>query len=43
MKRSIYSGLVEYNVVRNLPDVVGFRHNVLWLDHENLKEGQDHQ
>lgn len=42
--RSIYPDLVDHNVVRNLPDVVGLRNNVFWLDHENLEEeGQDHQ
>lgn len=42
--RSIYPDLVDHKVVRNLPDVVGLRDNVFWLDHENLEEeGQDHQ
>jgi len=43
--RSIYPGLIDHTVVKSLPDVVGLRDNVFWLDYENLEEtgGDDHQ
>lgn len=37
--RGIYPRLLDHDTTKNLPDVVGMRHNVFWLDHDNLEEG----
>ena len=37
--RSLYPRLVDHDSTQNLPDVLGMRKNVFWLDHDNLEEG----
>ena len=37
--RGIYPRLLDHDTTKNLPDVVGMRKNVFWLDHDNLEEG----
>lgn len=39
IRESMYSKLVDHHSTTQLPDVIGMRHNVFWLDHENLEEG----
>lgn len=39
IKEIIYPRLVNHNNVINLPDVVGMRENVFWLDHDCSEEG----
>jgi hypothetical protein len=38
IRTTIYPRLVDHETTKNLPDVVGMRKNVFWLDHENLEE-----
>jgi hypothetical protein len=37
----IYSCLIDYKTIKNLPDIVGMRKNVFWLDYENMEEVPD--
>ncbi|KAL2074450.1 hypothetical protein VTL71DRAFT_8228 [Oculimacula yallundae] len=39
IRATIYPRLVDHESTRNLPDVVGMRHNVFFLDHDNLQDG----
>jgi hypothetical protein len=39
IRETIYLGLVDHEMTKGLPDVVGMRRNVFWLDHNNVKEG----
>lgn len=41
IRTTIYPRLVDHETTRNLPDVVGMRKNVFWLDHENLEEASN--
>ncbi|KAK4182162.1 P-loop containing nucleoside triphosphate hydrolase protein [Podospora australis] len=36
--RSVYPGLKDHPSVHNYPDVVGMRHNLFWLDHDQPEE-----
>ncbi|EXJ73565.1 uncharacterized protein A1O5_03326 [Cladophialophora psammophila CBS 110553] len=40
IRETIYPMLVDHPCTGNLPDVVGMRKNVFWLDHGHLEEGQ---
>jgi len=37
--RPLYSDLIDHEVVKDLPDVVGLRENVFWLEHDNEESG----
>lgn len=39
IRETMYPRLVDHDVTKNLPDVVGMRKNVFWLDHNNIEEG----
>lgn len=39
IRETVYPRLVDHDSTRNLPDVVGMRKNVFWLDHDNFEEG----
>ena len=39
VRETIYPGLVDHETTKGLPDVVGTRSNVFWLDHDNVEEG----
>lgn len=39
IRETVYTRLLDYNTIENLPDVVGMRKNVYWLDHDNIEEG----
>jgi phage-related protein len=39
IRDTIYPGLVDHEMTKGLPDVVGMRRNVFWLDHRNVEEG----
>jgi hypothetical protein len=39
IRETIYPGLIDYEMTKGLPDVVGMRRNVFWLDHNNIEEG----
>lgn len=39
IRKTLYSRLVDHDSTKNLPDVVGMRKNVFWLDHDNFEEG----
>ena len=36
---SLYPLLLDHDSTKNLPDVLGMRKNVFWLDHDNFEEG----
>jgi hypothetical protein len=38
IRTTIYPRLIDHETTKNLPDVVGMRRNVFWLDHENMEE-----
>jgi hypothetical protein len=40
IRDTIYPSLVDHDITKTLPDVVGMRKNVFWLDHHNNEEGQ---
>ncbi|KAL9076756.1 MAG: hypothetical protein Q9161_000741 [Pseudevernia consocians] len=39
IRETIYPRLLDHDTTKNLPDVVGMRKNVFWLDHDNFEEG----
>ncbi|KFY97455.1 hypothetical protein V500_02048 [Pseudogymnoascus sp. VKM F-4518 (FW-2643)] len=41
IRNTIYPRLIDHKTTKNLPDVVGMRKNVFWLDHKNLEEVPD--
>ncbi|KAI8936487.1 hypothetical protein NX059_006892 [Plenodomus lindquistii] len=41
IRETIYDKLVDHGSTSSLPDVVGMRKNVFWLDHQNLENGTD--
>ncbi|KAF2018601.1 NFX1-type zinc finger-containing protein 1, partial [Aaosphaeria arxii CBS 175.79] len=41
VRETIYPKLVDHHTTTKLPDVVGMRKNVFWLDHQNLEESKD--
>jgi hypothetical protein len=40
IRETIYPSLVDHETTKMLPDVVGMRKNVFWLDHENEEEAK---
>lgn len=41
IRETIYEKLVDHQSTFDLPDVVGLRHNVFWLDHQNFENGKE--
>ncbi|KAH9865451.1 hypothetical protein J1614_009035 [Plenodomus biglobosus] len=41
IRETIYEKLVDHRSTFTLPDVVGLRKNVFWLDHRNFENGKD--
>ncbi|KAL1792144.1 hypothetical protein ACET3X_009895 [Alternaria dauci] len=41
IRETIYDKLKDHASTTELPDVVGLRHNVFWLDHTNLENDKD--
>ncbi|TGO45849.1 hypothetical protein BCON_0361g00090 [Botryotinia convoluta] len=41
VQRTIYPRLIDHETIKYLPDVVGMRKNVFWLNHENMEEVSD--
>lgn len=41
IRETIYDKLVDHNTTLSLPNVVGMRKNVFWLDHNHLEDGQE--
>ena len=39
IRTTIYPRLVDHHSTKTLPDVVGMRKNIYWLDHDNMEEG----
>jgi len=39
IRKTIYPRLIDHETTNNLPDVVGMRNKVFWLNHENMEEG----
>lgn len=39
IRETIYDRLIDHPTTAQLPDVVGMRKNVFWLDHDNLEDG----
>ncbi len=39
IRKTLYPLLVDHEVTKSLPDVVGMRDNIWWLDHQNLEDG----
>ena len=39
IRNTIYPRLVDHHSTKVLPDVVGMRKNIYWLDHDNIEEG----
>jgi hypothetical protein len=39
IRETIYPRLIDHEVTKHLPAVVGIRKNVFWLDHESTEEG----
>ncbi|OBT60130.1 hypothetical protein VE03_10482 [Pseudogymnoascus sp. 23342-1-I1] len=37
----MYPRLIDHETTKKLPDVVGMRKNVFWLDHQNMEESPD--
>ncbi|RYP08153.1 hypothetical protein DL764_002060 [Monosporascus ibericus] len=40
IRETIYDKLIDHPSTAQLPDVVGMRKNVFWLDHENMEDGK---
>ncbi|KFZ23214.1 hypothetical protein V502_02305 [Pseudogymnoascus sp. VKM F-4520 (FW-2644)] len=41
IRATIYPRLIDHETTKKLPDVVGMRKNVFWLDHQNMEESPD--
>ncbi|KFX96758.1 hypothetical protein O988_05185 [Pseudogymnoascus sp. VKM F-3808] len=41
IRNTTYPRLIDNETTKNLPDVVGMRKNVFWLDHKNMEEASD--
>ena len=41
IRETMYPRLIDHDVTKKLPDVVGMRKNVFWLDHNNTEEGAE--
>ncbi|KAH9881756.1 hypothetical protein J1614_000927 [Plenodomus biglobosus] len=39
IRETIYPNLIDHTTTTQLPDVVGMRKNVYWLDHDNIEAG----
>lgn len=39
IRETMYHRLLDHETTKALPDVVGMRKNVFWLDHDNFEEG----
>ncbi len=39
--RSVYPRLQDHDCVKDLPSVIGMRHNLFWLDHDNPEDAKD--
>jgi superfamily I DNA and/or RNA helicase len=39
IRSTLYPNLVDHETTECLPDVVGMRDNVFWLDHRNIEDG----
>lgn len=39
IREKLYPRLQDHAITKTLPDVVGMRKNVFWLDHDNFEEG----
>ena len=39
IRETVYPHLLDHDSTKNLPDVVGMRKNVFWLNHDNFEEG----
>ncbi|CAD6574519.1 MAG: hypothetical protein ASARMPRED_006796 [Alectoria sarmentosa] len=39
IRETVYPRLLDHDSTKNLPDVVGMRKNVFWLDHDHFEEG----
>lgn len=39
IRETMYPRLIDHDVTKKLPDVIGMRKNVFWLDHNNIEEG----
>lgn len=39
IRETVYPHLLDHHTTKSLPDVVGMRKNVFWLDHDNVEEG----
>ena len=39
IRNTVYPRLSDHDNTRTLPDVVGMRKNIYWLDHDNVEEG----
>ncbi|KAM5490751.1 hypothetical protein McaMca56_007903 [Microsporum canis] len=37
IRETLYPRLIDHPSTKTFPDVVGMRHNVFWLDHENME------
>ncbi|KAF3482227.1 uncharacterized protein GIQ15_04986 [Arthroderma uncinatum] len=37
IRETLYPRLIDHESTKNMPDVVGMRKNVFWLDHENME------
>lgn len=40
IRETIYEKLLDHDTTVNMPDVVGFRQNVFWLDHNHLEDAK---
>jgi len=40
IRQTLYGKLIDHGSTTDLPDVVGMRHNVFWLDHTNLEDAK---
>lgn len=41
IRQTLYPRLTDHDTTMELPDVVGMRKNVYWLDHDHLEDGQN--
>lgn len=39
IRETLYPGIQDHASTRDLPDVVGMRRNLFWLDHDHLEDG----
>ncbi|KAK2593467.1 hypothetical protein QQS21_008840 [Conoideocrella luteorostrata] len=40
IRETIYPNIQNHRTIHDLPDVVGMRKNVFWLDHDHLEDGE---